>query len=187
MQQPLTTVANADAPVRADALSDSIQRFMALASMPLAKALIEQELSGDGGGFVYISGPYSPRDEVDVYAYTQIDANINSARQWAARLAMDEIPFFCPHLNSAHLEAVVPFVPRRFWLDLDMRILSHAAVLFLLPGWRDSVGAREELTYAQEVGMPIYTSNMYMGFVKDWKSGNLRSTVRDTKDTQEEE
>ena len=129
-------------------------------------------------GFVYLAGPY--RSIADIFAldgYITVDANINEARRWAARMAEAGIPYFCPHLNSAHMEVIVPEVPPAFWLDMDLEVLSHAAALFLIPGWRESKGARAELAYAQEVGMPIYTHLMYEKFVNEWRSGAIRRLI----------
>ena len=146
-------------------------------AVELAEAKIGLDEPGMAG-FVYLAGPY--RSMADIFAldgYITVDANINEARRWAARMAEAGIPYFCPHLNSAHMEVIVPEVPPAFWLDMDLEVLSHAAALFLIPGWRESKGARAELAYAQEVGMPIYTHLMYEKFVNEWRSGAIRRLI----------
>ena len=118
-------------------------------------------------GFVFISGPYRGAD------YLEVEANIAEATNWAAALAVEGIPYFCPHMNSAHMEVIVPEVPGGFWLDLDRRILRYATALLLVRGWRDSAGARAELEYAHELKMPIYTDLMFNDLVKDWRAANV--------------
>lgn len=123
-------------------------------------------------GFCYIAGPYRAKgtQEQDWTTYEGIDKNISDARAMAARLALDGIPFFCPHLNSAHFEVITPDVPPEFWLDLDLRILRHASALMLITNWRESSGACAELQFAQDLKMPVYTDNMYDRFLKDWRN-----------------
>ena len=129
-------------------------------------------------GFVYLAGPYRGAAAVhDWTAYADIDANINEARRWAAQMATSNIPYFCPHLNSAHMEVIVPKVSPEFWLNMDIEILDHAAALLLLPNWRGSKGARAEMEYAQKVGIPIYTHNMFERFVEDWHGGKIHTEV----------
>jgi hypothetical protein len=123
-------------------------------------------------GFVYIAGPYRAKDGThDWSAYTEIDGHIADARAMAARLASDGVPFFCPHLNSAHFEVITPDVPPGYWLDLDFRLLKHASALMLITDWRESSGACAELKFAQDLKMPVYTDNMYENFLKDWREG----------------
>ena len=176
----VTEVATADPAIeRLESLLKLLNVQLSDEASELALAEAKGELAEPGMvGFVYLAGPYrSVADILALDAYITVDANINEACRWAARMAGAGIPYFCPHLNSAHMEVIVPEVPPAFWLDMDLEVLSHAAVLFLLPGWRDSKGARAELAYAQEVGMPIYTHLMYEKFVDEWRSGAVRRMI----------
>lgn len=108
-------------------------------------------------GFVYIAGQYQkPGGTHDHSSYFDIDANINKAREWAAKFARSRIPFFCPHLNSAHFEVITPEVPATFWYQMDLEILAMARAVFLMPGWQDSKGAQEENQFALTRGIPTY-------------------------------
>ncbi len=119
--------------------------------------------------FVYVAGPYRPKDGThDWRGYFEIDAHISEARKWAAALAEAGIPFFCPHLNSAHFEIIVPKVPSQYWLDMDLVILRYASALLLLPGWKESRGTQEEKRQAHDQGKRVYTHRLFPQLVREW-------------------
>jgi hypothetical protein len=121
--------------------------------------------------FVYIAGPYRGKDatEHNWEVYHNIDSHINEAHRWATRLARDGVYYFAPHLNSAHMEITAPDVTANFWIGMDFAILEHAWGLFLLPGWRDSEGARAEKEYAIEHKKPVFTHTMYSAMLHYWR------------------
>lgn len=100
---------------------------------------------------VYIAGPYG-----DAGGYLQIDRNIAQAREAAADLAAAGIGYVCPHLNSAHMEAIVPDVPVTFWHELDDELLRRADAILILPRWHDSSGTRREMRIAEKLGKPAF-------------------------------
>lgn len=99
----------------------------------------------------YIAGPYG-----DKGGYLAIDRNIAQAREAAADLAAAGIGYLCPHMNSAHMEAIVPDVPVDFWYELDIQLMSVCSAVLVLEGWLDSSGTQREMKYATERGMPIF-------------------------------
>ena len=133
-------------------------------------------------GFVYLAGKYRAKDGThDWSAYEEIARNISLARTWAMRLASDNIPMFCPHLNSAHAEVIAPNVHPDYWYRLDMQILANAQAIFLLPGWKDSYGARDEHAFAEDNHLGVFYAEpnglddewaSYDGLVRWWKENN---------------
>lgn len=124
-------------------------------------------------GFAYLAGPYNALPDLQLHdgdRYCKVDANINEARRWAVRLALDGIPFFCSALNSAHFDTIAPAIAQEFWCQAGLEILKYARALFLLPDWRLSKGAQAEKTFAQTNDIPIYTHNMYEEFLRFWKT-----------------
>lgn len=132
---------------------------------------LSEEVSVEfGKGFVFISGPYRGRSDPKYWcenlSYFGIDDNINDARRWASYFAIEGIPFFCPHLNSAHFEVITPDVPEDFWLNMDLEILSHATAIYMMEGWENSEGATNERKKAEEWGITVYDD--FDELVEDW-------------------
>lgn len=110
--------------------------------------------------FVYLAGPYrGTRGVHDYSAYFDIDANIRSAHYWSMECAKQGIPYFCPHLNSAHGEVIAPEVPSDFWLEMDLNILRNASAILMLPNWKSSRGAVAERQEAEYLGLPVYSAD----------------------------
>ncbi len=105
--------------------------------------------------FVFIAGPYQG-DSHDYRSYEQIEANISQARGAAKRLAIAGIPYFCPHMNSAHMEIVAATVPVEYWYMMDNIFLDRSSALLVLPHWDQSNGVKNELDRATSVKKPIY-------------------------------
>lgn len=107
--------------------------------------------------YVYIAGPYmDPEKKHDYHGYHDIERNISRAREVAAFMARNQIPYFCPHLNSCHFEVIVPEAPPSFWYDMDLRLLRPASGLALVEGWEDSSGTLREIDLAKELNLPIF-------------------------------
>lgn len=100
---------------------------------------------------VYVAGPYG-----NAGGYLQIDRNIAQAREACADLAAAGIGYICPHLNSAHFEAIVPDVGVGFWYELDEELLKRADAILILPGWHNSSGTLREMRFAEELFRPAF-------------------------------
>ena len=105
--------------------------------------------------FVFVCGPYQG-DSHDYRSYEQIEANISQARGAAKRLAIAGIPYFCPHMNSAHMEVIAATVPVEYWYMMDNIFLDRSSALLMLPNWQYSKGAQTELKQAEEQKKPVY-------------------------------
>lgn len=108
---------------------------------------------------IYIAGAYG-----DAGGYLAIDRNIARAREAADRLVANRIGYVCPHLNSAHFEAIRPEIPVDFWYELDVEILKRCADgVYVLEGWQNSSGTKREIDFAIEHDIPVF----YVGDLDD--------------------
>ena len=96
---------------------------------------------------IYIAGPYG-----DKGGYLSIDRNIAHAREAAAWCARNGLGYYCPHLNSAHFEVIVPEVPVEFWYAMDLRFIEVADAMLVLPGWERSTGTQGEMEAIEKAG-----------------------------------
>lgn len=114
--------------------------------------------------FVYIAGRYGDAD-----GYIVIEERINRARALAAQLAEAGIPYYSPHLNSAHFEAIVPHVPLAFWKEQDGAFLPLAtAMLVIVHEHTRSAGTMAEIAEAHQRDIPVYYQAQSL--IADWRT-----------------
>jgi hypothetical protein len=99
---------------------------------------------------VFVAGAYRGAGWNDVWNNCMI------AREHARKLWLKGYAVICPHANSIFMDA--PDIPDATFLDGDLEILSRCDYIYLLPGWRNSVGARGEYKFAVEHGIPRLTT-----------------------------
>ena len=100
----------------------------------------------------FLSGPYRATPT------TTVLENIREAEAHAITLWKAGFAVFCPHLNTAHFDGLCP---DRTWLLGDLEILSRLRktdLVFMIPGWEFSEGAKAEKKRAEELGIPIFYS-----------------------------
>ncbi len=96
---------------------------------------------------VYIAGRYRAPTG------WQIDQNIQRAREFGAEVAkMGAMPLV-PHANTAHYDGLNT---DEFWLAGTLELLKRCDAVMLIPNWEASSGARAEVAYAQENGIPTF-------------------------------
>lgn len=95
---------------------------------------------------VYVAGPYTRPDPV---------ANTREAIITATRLTESGlVTAFVPHLTMLmHLVAPQDL---DYWYEYDLSVLARADACYRMPG--ESTGADREVTYAEKVSVPIFTS-----------------------------
>ena len=96
---------------------------------------------------VYIAGKYRSRWGIIGRAI-----NIWKARQAAIKMWKLGYTTICPHLNTAFFDGKAP---DEIWLEGDLKILAKCHIVYMLKGWQNSTGAREEWREATERGLTV--------------------------------
>jgi hypothetical protein len=98
---------------------------------------------------VYIAGPYTAPDREGE------DAHIKQAAEVAAEYIGAGYAVFCPHTHSCTIDRGVRHFDWDTWLTLDLYWLGKCDAIHMLPGWRDSKGAKLEYIAAKALGLEI--------------------------------
>jgi hypothetical protein len=100
---------------------------------------------------VFIAGPYFGEGDK-----SKIQGNIRHAEQYQIALANLGIGFFCPYNHTEHFE-VKATADENFYRELDMVYLQKVAdAIVAIPGWENSAGARAEIEFAKQKGIPVF-------------------------------
>lgn len=105
--------------------------------------------TSDGKKIIYVAGKY--RGKTD-YEKTE---NIWHAVRVSVRLWELGWVAICPHANTAHFDCYSN-LPSQTYLDGDLEILKRCDALFMLKGWEESEGAKQEFELARKLGKEIY-------------------------------
>ena len=64
----------------------------------------------------------------------------------------------CPHKNTAHFGGLLddPVADHNLWLGGDIEMIRRCDAIYMLKGFRQSAGAKEELKLAKELGLEIH-------------------------------
>lgn len=102
---------------------------------------------------IYLASPYSKYPHGRHAAFVAVT-------QKAAELILEGNIVFCP---IAHTHPIEMYSEHKmpddgdFWLRQDFAILQHCdeLVVYCMPGWTESYGVGEEITYAKKNNIPI--------------------------------
>ena len=95
----------------------------------------------------YISGPY--RDKRGEWYVGQ---NIQNARAAAIEIWKLGGVALCPHMNTAGLGGLLP---DDTWLQGDLELIRRCDAVWMIDGWQKSEGAKIEMEFALELGVPV--------------------------------
>lgn len=95
---------------------------------------------------IYIAGKYRSDTEWGLVE------NIRLAEEAAIKLWRQGYAVICPHKNTAHFGGLCD---DKVWLEGSIEILKRCDAIYMLPNWRDSVGACAELKIAQENNLVV--------------------------------
>jgi len=96
---------------------------------------------------VYIAGPFRA---ADAWA---IEKNIRRAEELAWEVWALGAAAVCPHCNTRFFQNSLR---DEVWLQGDLAILAKCDAVLLTPDWERSQGARTEVLFAAQRGIPIF-------------------------------
>jgi len=110
---------------------------------------------------IYTAGPYRSKDGI-----RGVVENIRAAESWMAMIWEAGASVICPHKNTALLDGISG-MKAEDWLDGDFVQVERCDAVFLLPGWEDSEGTRQEIEVAKAAGVRIFDWRNYQELL-DW-------------------
>ncbi len=96
---------------------------------------------------VYVAGKYRGPTTNDIWH------NIMLARLHGEAIAMQGDMPVIPHTNGAFMDGIQT---DEFWLEGTMEMLRRCDAIYLLPHWKQSIGARAEWKEAKRLKIPLY-------------------------------
>lgn len=94
---------------------------------------------------VFITGPYTNGD---------VAQNVKNAMDMANRLIELGFAPFCPHLT--HFLHMNNWQPYEKWIMIDKAFLKCCDAIIILQTDIPSKGSKEEVSYATELGIPVF-------------------------------
>lgn len=120
---------------------------------------------------VYLAGPMSKYkdDPDDPYGFQRFHRAARRLRELGVVV-----------MSPAETGGQVRIMPRRWYFAFDYNVIGQCDAVVVLPNWRESTGAKSEVIYATEMGIPVYSfSSVYglgseirvTGWSVDWEWG----------------
>ena len=95
---------------------------------------------------VFISGKYSAPTREGV------QENIEVAKRYLKKYILLGYPVICPHTNTAFLGGTAPY---DFFVNMYLEILERCDIVVMIPGWKESYGAKKEEAMARLLNKKI--------------------------------
>lgn len=103
---------------------------------------------------IYVAGKYRGKSEAEVFE------NIIHARREAIKLWQQNWAVICPHTNCMFMGSLIS---DKDFIKGDLEIVSRCDAIFMLKGFRQSIGAMVELKEAKRLGLGIYYEEVSNG------------------------
>jgi len=102
---------------------------------------------------VYVAGKYANGGQEN--RKKAITQNIQIAKEAAVKIWQMGAAVVCPHTNTAHFDEICEITHEQY-LEGDFRIIDGCDIVYLLPNWVDSAGAKEEKEYSHANDIPVF-------------------------------
>lgn len=112
--------------------------------MQVRDSLDRPKKGEERGKYIYIAGPITGRDRVEFIKH------FSSAQEF-----LEDKGFIV--FNPARVSSSLPDgLSHEEYMAVCMRMLSLCGAIFMLKGWKNSLGANREIGYALGAGMEIF-------------------------------
>jgi nucleoside 2-deoxyribosyltransferase len=104
---------------------------------------------------IYIAGPYratNPDGSPDMF---RVQWNVMEAMTQALEVWRRGAIALCPHANTMFFTGAES-LPDAVWLEGDLELLRRCDAVLTTPRWRFSEGAKAEVRFAVENGIPVF-------------------------------
>lgn len=105
---------------------------------------------------VYVAGPFRGPSS------WAIECNVRQAEQLALEVWRLGAAALCPHCNTRFFQNAAP---DEVWLEGDLEMLRRCDAVVLTPDWIRSSGARKEVEFAEQHGIPVFHT---LAQLQDW-------------------
>lgn len=95
---------------------------------------------------IYVAGPFRSKTSWGIHR------NVLKAEEASLKLWKQGDIAICPHKMTEHYQGELP---DKIWLDGMLEILSRCDAIYMLRGWENSEGSRQELELAEELGLKV--------------------------------
>ena len=95
---------------------------------------------------VYVAGAFRAKTQWGIMQ------NVRNAEDASLRLWKQGYAVICPHTMTQHFQDECP---DRVWLEGCLEILRRCDVIYLVKGWQESEGSKEEYQLAQQLGLEV--------------------------------
>lgn len=94
----------------------------------------------------YVAGPFRGKNAWEIHR------NVLDAESVIPYLIRQGYAPICPHKMTENLQGLFP---DKVYLDICLELLRRCDAIYMLQGWENSEGSREELAEAKRLGLEI--------------------------------
>lgn len=116
---------------------------------------------------IYVAGPFRGASSWEV------ENNIRRAETLALEVWRLGAAAICPHCNTRFFNGAAP---DELWLSGTLEMLRRCDAIIVTSNWKQSAGARAEVAFAYNQGIPLFTD---IEDLREWVK--LQSEVDDSK------
>lgn len=107
---------------------------------------------------VFIAGPLTTG--WDGKSRSFLEEKVKEAEKYQLALVSAGVGCFCAHTHTSFHHEKGSTAPEQFYYEMDLEFLKRAAdAVLAMPGWEKSKGAKREVEWATENGLPVFYPN----------------------------